>query len=169
MKRHIFAFDTPESACFAVEQLKARGIDESQILAIARSDIQREKIPDKLLDASTDFVPALGRGAVIGAMTGLCAGIVAGVVPAFGVGIAGSELIAFVVGGALLGAWSSALIGSTVPDAVRRTFEKEIEASHTLLIIETHSSDDVDAMHSMSLRPSSHLIWQSDSRRANAA
>jgi hypothetical protein len=40
------------------------------------------------------------------------------------------------IAGALVGSWSSALVGATVPDPVRRNFEEEIEAGRVLVVIE---------------------------------
>jgi len=77
VKRYIYAFDSTDSARATVTALRARGIDEKCISLIARADIQLEKIPDRYLDASTDFMPALGRGAALGGIAGMFAGIVA--------------------------------------------------------------------------------------------
>ena len=38
------------------------------------------------------------------------------------------------LGGAALGTWTAALVGSTVEDPVRRRFEEEIEAGRILLV-----------------------------------
>ena len=171
MKRYIYAFDTPDSARSALGRLKGIGIDEQDISLIARSDleIQHDKIPEHLLDASTDFVPAVRRGAVFGGVTGLCAGVVLGFVPALGLELALPELIAFLVGGALVGAWTSGLAGSTVPNAIRRTFDSEIAAGRTLLIVGSRHGNDEDILRAMSIRPEIHLMWQSDSSKAKTA
>ena len=168
MKRYIYAFDSTDSARSASERLQALGFDERDIFLIARPDLQHDKVPEQLLDASTDVVPAMGRGIVVGSVTGLCAGIVLGFIPALGIEIAVPELIAFLAGGALVGAWSAGLAGSTVPNAIRRTFENEIAAGRTLLIVDAHGNDH-NILRAMSARPNSHLLWQSDSSKAKAA
>jgi hypothetical protein len=38
--------------------------------------------------------------------------------------------------GALIGTWTSAMAGATVPDPVRRHYEREIEAGRILLVID---------------------------------
>jgi hypothetical protein len=169
MKRYIYAFDTLESARAAVEALRSSGLDEKHISLVARSDIQLDSIPDRLLDPSMDFVPALARGATIGGATGLFAGIVATAIPALGIVLGGPALIGFLAGGALVGAWSSALVGSAIPDAIRRTFENEIEAGRTLLVVDSVGADEVFIQHVMSQGQNSHLLWQSDSTKATAA
>jgi hypothetical protein len=169
MKRYIYAFDTAESAEAALERLKALGFDEEDISLIARPDIQHDKIPNRLLDASTDVVPALGRGAVAGGAAGLLAGLVVSLVPPIGIALSAAELIAFLAGGAIVGAWTAGLAGSTVPNAIRRTFDGEIEAGRTLLIVHSRHGNDQNILRAMSLRPNSHLLWQSDSSKAKAA
>lgn len=162
MKRYIYAFDSVESARTAVTSLRARGIDEKCISLIARSDIQLEKIPDRFLDASTDFVPALGRGVAIGGVTGLFAGIIAMAIPPLGIAVGGSVLLSFFAGGAMLGAWTSALVGSSVPDEIRRKFEDEIKAGCTLLVIDSSAGNDALITTLMAAGADPHLIWQSD-------
>lgn len=168
MKRYIYAFDTTDSARSASERLQALGFEEGDMSLIARPDLQHDEVPDQLLDASSDVVPAMGRGALIGGLTGLVAGIVLSFVPAFGLEIAAAELIVFAVFGALVGTWSAGLVGSAVPNAIRRTFDSEIEAGRTLLIVNAHGNDH-NILRAMSVRPNSHLLWQSDSSKAKAA
>lgn len=43
--------------------------------------------------------------------------------------------------GALVGTWSSALVGATVPDPVRRQFEDEIEAGRVLVVIDAEEQE----------------------------
>jgi len=168
MKRYIYAFDSTESARTAVTALRARGIDEQSISLIARADIQLEKIPDGYLDASTDFMPALGRGAALGGTAGMFAGIVAMAIPPLGIAIGGSALLGFFAGGALVGAWSSALVGASVPNETRRKFEDEIEAGRTLLVIDSSGSNDALITSAMALGTNRHLIWQSNITAAAA-
>ncbi len=169
MKRCIYAFDSSASARAAVRQLTAHGTAAEKISLIARTDIQLDRIPDRFLDARTDFAPALARGAAVGGTTGLFAGIVAMAIPALGIAIGGPALIGFLAGGALLGAWSSALVGSSVPDPVRRKFEDEIAAGRTLLVVETSGHDAATIAALMTRISDHHLIWQSDSDQAAAA
>ena len=44
--------------------------------------------------------------------------------------------VAFAAAGALVGSWSSALMGSTVPDPVRRRFEDAIASGQILLVVD---------------------------------
>ena len=163
MKRYIYAFDSPDSARSAVGALRAKGIDERCISLIARADVQLEKIPDRYLDDSTDFMPALGRGAALGGVAGMFAGIVAMAIPPLGIAIGGAALLGFFAGGALVGAWSCALVGASVPNETRRKFEDEIEAGRTLLVIDSSGGNDALITSSMAFGTNHHLIWQSNS------
>jgi len=161
VKRYIYAFDSPGAARGAVQTLRGHGIRDEAISLVARSSIELEEIPSRYLDASTDFIPALRRGAAVGGVIGLCAGLVALAIPALGITLAGPALIAFFAGGAVLGAWSFALVGSSVPDAVRRTFEDEIEAGRTLLVVDSNRGNDDVIKQTMAEGEDRHLLWQS--------
>ena len=162
MKRYIYAFNTAEAARKAVTVLRSQGVKDDAISLIARSDIEMEEIPSRFLDASTDFVPALARGATFGGATGLIAGLIALAIPPLGITMAGPALIGFFGGGALLGAWSAALVGASVPDDVRRKFEDEIKAGRTLLVVHPDEQDDAKIVAAMADSADAHLIWQSE-------
>lgn len=110
------------------------GLDDHDLALIARSDIELEGIPDRRKLAATDFVPAALRGAATGGAVGLLGGVVAVAFPPLGVTLAGAAALA--LGGAAVGSWTAALIGTTVEDPVRRKFEDEIEAGRILLVID---------------------------------
>jgi len=161
MKRYIYAFDSIEPARAAVTRLRQSGVDDKCISLIAKSDIQMEQIPDRYLDASTDFVPAVERGVAIGGITGLVAGLIAMVIPPFGIALGGGALLAFTAGGALLGAWSSSLAGASVPDNIRRQFEDEIENGRILLVVDSSPANDAAVMNILGTGTDRHLLWQS--------
>jgi len=161
MKRYVYAFDTVEAARNAVARLRLSGVDEKCITLAAKSDIQMEKIPDRLLDVSQDFVPAVERGLAIGGASGLVAGIVAMVLPPFGMAIGGAALLGFTAAGALVGAWTSAMAGAGVPDHVRRQFEDEIQKGRILLVVDASPANDAVIADTLSTGADRHLLWQS--------
>lgn len=162
MKRYIYAFDTTEAARKAVADFRTRGIKEEAISLIARSDIEMEKIPPKFLDASTDFGHALARGTALGGATGLVAGMIALAIPPLGITMAGPALLAFLGGGALVGAWSSSMFGAGLADEVRRKFDDEIEAGRTLLVIDSDGDNDAIIATTLAGGDDRHLVWQSE-------
>jgi len=132
--RRVFSAPDVRIAEAAIAAARANGIRDACISLVARSDVELESIPPERINAEKDTVPAALRGAFEGGSLGLMAGVIAMLVPAFGVTIAGAGLITAI--GAMVGTWSSALVGSAVPDAVRRRFETEIERGRILVVVD---------------------------------
>lgn len=141
-RRHVFSTPDIRQARHAVEVAHRAGLPYACIFLIARSDIELAQIPDARKTADTDFMPAAIRGAGYGGATGfLAAGAVAIVLAPLDLALIGI-MLAGLGAGALVGCWASALVGSSVPDPMRRKFESEIEAGHVLVVI-----DCEDALH----------------------
>ena len=117
-----------------MDAARAAGIPDDDILLVARSDIEVDSIPNERKEADTDLMPAAVRGAGYGAGAGLIAGLVAVAIPPLGVTIAGAA--AATVAGAVVGCWASALVGSSLPDPIRRKFHDEIEAGNILVVVD---------------------------------
>ena len=133
--KHVYIAASDDQVVRAVELAHQAGLDEESISLIARADIEIQSSPDDLKSAETDLMPAVARGAGYGAAAGTLAGLAAAVFPPLGLTIAGAMLGGGAVG-ALVGSWSSALIGASLPDPVRRQFESEIEAGRILVVID---------------------------------
>jgi hypothetical protein len=163
MRRHIYAFDSAHAARAAIHQLHECDVGDHAISLIADSRIQFDEIPRRYRDASTDFVPALGRGATIGAVIGLCAGLITLFVAPPSVGASASVLVGLVVIGALVGAWGAALVGASVPDQIRRKYADELRAGRILLVVSLrHADTAAQIAHAMTDRHDTHLIWQTE-------
>jgi len=89
-------------------------------------------------------------------------------IPPLGIAVGGPALVGFFTGGALVGTWASALVGSSIPDEVRRKFEAEIEAGHVLLVVDAKPETDRLIEVSMLLEGGHHLIWQSNLKSSAA-
>jgi hypothetical protein len=133
-KKHVYLTDSLEEAREAIAAARRGGAADDDISLVARSDIEMEVLPDSRRNASTDFVPAALKGAVAGGGAGLIAGLIAVAIPPLGVTLAGAAAIAAV--GAAAGTWSSALVGSSLPDPIRRRFEDEIKAGRILVVVD---------------------------------
>jgi hypothetical protein len=169
MKRYVYAFDTSDAAMSAVEYLGANGIAGQHVSLVARSDINKNELPDSLLNVSQDFTPAIKRGAVFGAATGLLIAVIVPLIPASHLTIGIFELAGFMIGGLLLGIWSASMIGSSVPNKLQRKFRQEIEQGHTLVVIDSDGSNDARIMGGMSNIANPHLVWQSDASNLKEA
>jgi hypothetical protein len=143
--RHVYSAPDLATATRALQAARGAGIDNDDLSLIARGDIELEAIPDERKDVKTDTLPAAARGALGGGAAGLLAGLVAIAVPPLGITLAGAGVMA--IAGALVGSWSSALVGATVPDPVRRNFEEEIQAGRILVVVEGEAAqlDAADA------------------------
>ena len=141
--RHVFSVPDLSTAQDAVRVAREAGLGTDNISLIARQDIELDSIPDRYKDASTDFMPAALRGAATGGAAGLLAGLVAVVFPPLGVTLAGAALLT--AGGAAVGTWVFALVGSTVQDPVRRKFEEEIDSGRILVVLDAEDEQLVAA------------------------
>ena len=132
--RHVFITPDLDTAQTALVAARDAGIEDNHLLLVARSDIELESIPNDRQEADTDMLPAAMRGAGYGGATGLLAGLVALTIPPLGVTLAGAAAIG--LAGAMVGCWSSALVGASLPDPIRRKFESEIQAGNILLVVD---------------------------------
>ena len=132
--RHVFITPDLDTAQAAMAAARGAGVDDHNLLLVARSDIELESVPDDRQEADTDMFPAAMRGIGYGGATGLLAGLVAFAIPPLGITLAGAAAIGVV--GAMVGCWSSALVGASLPDPIRRKFEGEIQAGNILLVVD---------------------------------
>ena len=133
--RHVFLADNLDVAKRCVDAARREGLADSDISLIAQPDTELERIPDNLKDdAATDFAPAAVRGALGGGTIGLLAGLIGAAIPPLGITLVGAAFLG--VAGAAVGTWSSALMGSAIPNEVHRKFENHIQAGEALVVID---------------------------------
>lgn len=132
--RHVFSTPDLDTAQAVMAAARNAGVHDDDILLIARSDIELDEIPNERKEADTDLIPAALRGAGYGGAAGLLAGLAAIVITPIGLTLAGAAAAA--VAGALVGSWASALVGSSLPDPIRRKFDEEIQAGRILVVLD---------------------------------
>lgn len=132
--RHVFSTPDLDTAQAVMGAARNAGVHDDDILLIARSDIELDEIPNERKEADTDLIPAALRGAGYGGAAGLLAGLAAIVITPIGLTLAGAAAAA--VAGALVGSWASALVGSSLPDPIRRKFDEEIQAGRILVVLD---------------------------------
>jgi hypothetical protein len=132
--RHVFSTPDIDTASKAIAAAHNAGIAPADILLAARSDIELDEIPNEHKEADTDLIPAALRGAGYGGAAGLLAGLAAIVLTPIGLTLAGAAAAA--LAGAMVGCWASALVGSSLPDPIRRKFDAEIQAGRILVVID---------------------------------
>jgi len=132
--RHVFSTPDLDTAQAVMNAARGAGVHDDDILLVARSDIELQEIPNEFKEADTDLIPAALRGAGYGGAAGLLAGLAAIVITPIGLTLAGAAAAA--VAGALVGSWASALVGSSLPDPIRRKFDDEIQAGRILVVLD---------------------------------
>ncbi|GAB2493385.1 hypothetical protein GCM10027084_02860 [Pseudoxanthomonas sangjuensis] len=132
--RHVFCAPDLAVAQAALRAARRAGVDNRDLLLVARPDIELHSIRNARKEADTDMLPAAMRGIGYGAATGLLAGVAAMLVSTPGISWAGA--IAAIVVGAAIGGWIAALVGASVPDPIRRKFSAEIEAGNILVLVD---------------------------------
>jgi uncharacterized membrane protein len=118
----------------AMDAAREAGIEDHDISLVAREDIEMQKIPDHRLKEHHDVTPSAVRGICCGGGSGLLLGLIAIAVPPLGITLAGAG--AMVVAGAAMGAWTGALVGFDVDDAISRKFRDEIAAGCILVVLD---------------------------------
>lgn len=132
--RHVFSARDLTIAEAAVVAARQAGIADDDISLIARHDIEKQAIPEDRQNTEGNFSAGGLKGLLEGGATGLVAGIIAVSVPPLGLTLAGVAAMTAI--GAGIGGWVGALVGTEVPDPVRRKFADEIEAGRILVVID---------------------------------
>jgi len=134
--KHRRVFSTPDlaTAKTAIAAARSVGIEDAAIALVANDDIEIHSISSERIDPRTDTTPAALRGALFGAVVGLVAAVIAHFLPSLRVTLGEAAFVVLV--GAMIGAWSAALMGSTIPNEVRRDFKDEIDHGQILVVID---------------------------------
>ncbi|GAB3331553.1 hypothetical protein [Marilutibacter aestuarii] len=132
--RHVFRSRDLAHARAGIALARVSGVEDTDIALVARPDIEMHGVPNRRKEADTDFMPAALKGALYGGLTGVAIGLVAMAIKPLHFGVVAVAVMA--VCGVLVGAWVSSLVGSALPDPIRREFAKEIEAGHVLLLVD---------------------------------
>lgn len=124
------------SAKRTMDDLLLARIDEPHIHFVAREDADTTGLHVANVLQTSDLMRSAQLGLVVGGLTGIAAGVVAALF--FPLGDAGTSpwglAGVLAVAGGLLGAWSSSMIGVSVPSHRLRRFEGAIEQGRILLM-----------------------------------
>ncbi len=137
MKKYIYIAPDLDSAEQAVSTIKGLGVEEDHISAAASEKTTLGSLPSLDYLEQNDAVPAIKRGAGIGAATGLLVGLTAAVVAPAGLAIGGAGLVATSsIAGASFGTFVSAIVGSSVPNSQLDDFQTQLNNGKVLLVID---------------------------------
>lgn len=127
------------SAHGVVDELRSRGVTDTNIFVLAREGTELGDMPDASGAATSDFYPQLERGLAGGATIGLIGGLIAMRV-AGGV-LGGAALLLFGLLGATVNGLLSAIAGSAYPDSRLAHFQTAIEAGQVLIMVDVARAD----------------------------
>ncbi|OQW69736.1 MAG: DUF1269 domain-containing protein [Proteobacteria bacterium ST_bin11] len=143
MRRIYFLVPNLESTHQIVDELRAEGIEDRHIHILAKRDTPLGDMPEASVFQKTDFIPAVERGAALGATTGLIAGL-AGLRFA-GFAIAGGPVLGILFYGATIGAMMSGLAGLQVGNSRVKDYADAIENGQLLVMIDI-AKERIDAI-----------------------
>ncbi len=134
MRRIYFLAPNIETTHKIVDELRAEGIEDRHLHILAKRDTPLEDMPEATEFQKTDFIPAMERGAALGATTGLLAGLVG--LRFAGFAIAGGPVLGILVYGATIGAMMSGLAGLEVGNSKVKKYAEAIERGEMLVMVD---------------------------------
>lgn len=125
------------SALATMEDLQQAGIPLHQMHFMAREDCDMSGLHAASVLQTSDLVRSAEAGLVIGAAAGgLLGAVIAGLYPAAGGGPQWSVIPTLVLAGALFDAWTSSMIGISVPNKDLERFRGHIAQGRILLMLD---------------------------------
>lgn len=134
MRRIYFLAPNLETTHKIVDELRAEGIEDRHIHVLAKRDTPLGDMPEASVLEKTDFVPAMERGAALGATTGLLAGLIG--LRFAGFAIAGGPILGILFYGATIGTIMSGLAGLQVGNSRVRDYADAIENGAILVLVD---------------------------------
>jgi hypothetical protein len=149
MRRIYFLAPNIETTHKIVDELRAEGIEDRHMHILAKRDTPLEGMPEASVFEKTDFIPALERGAALGATTGLLAGLVG--LRFAGFAIAGGPILGILFFGATIGTMMSGLAGLQVGNSRVKEYAGAIERGELLVMVDI-PKERIDAMSQLIIR-----------------
>ena len=134
MRRLFFLAPDVQSAHDLVDSLLLERVPENHIHVLAREGTPLTDLPEAGIAQRSDLIPALERGAAAGGITGGLAGLVAIALPGMSIIPAGGIVIALAAAGALVGSWTSSMVGVSIDSSRLERFREAIAAGQVLVM-----------------------------------
>jgi uncharacterized membrane protein len=147
------------SARRTMDDLLLARINESQIHFVGREDADLSGLHAANILQTSDVVRSAQTGLIFGGLAGMLLGIgVAMFFPIMGDSPQIGMIAVIAILGGLFGAWSSSMIGVSVPSNRLKRFEPAIESGQILLMVDVPRSriDEIEA-RLQALHPEAHL------------
>jgi hypothetical protein len=147
MKRLCFLSPDLGHAKRVVADMKANGIPEKHIYALAKYGVDLEDLPDAGPE-SDDFLNAYKRGVELGGSAGLLVGLAALAFPPSGIVVGGGLVLLIGLWGAGLGGLLTGIAGAAFPDSRLQAFEAAIDQGQILIMADV-AKDEVEKYESL--------------------
>lgn len=147
MKRLCFLSPDLGHAKRVVADMKANGIPEKHIYALAKYGVDLEDLPDAGPE-SDDFLNAYKRGIELGGSAGLLVGLAALAFPPSGIVVGGGLVLLIGLWGAGLGGLLTGIAGAAFPDSRLQAFEAAIDQGQILIMADV-AKDEVEKYESL--------------------
>lgn len=116
-----------------VDELLLARIDDRHIHVLGNDSEALKGLPEATLLQTSDVVHGLELGLIVGGATGVISGLIASFGPAADIMGAGLVLVC-ALAGALVGAWASGMVSTSIRNSRLKAFEKAMEQGEFLLI-----------------------------------
>jgi hypothetical protein len=133
MKRLCFLLPDADSAHGVVDDLRGKGIGDSDIYVVANESTPLGDLPDAGNIEESDFYPQLTRGLAMGGTIGVIGGLIA--MRLAGAVFGGGAVLLFGLIGAGLNGLLGAMAGAAFPNSRLTQFEDAIEAGSVLVMV----------------------------------
>lgn len=149
MRRIYFLAPNIETTHKIVDELRSEGMEDRYIHILAKRDTPMEDMPEASVFEKTDFIPALERGAALGATTGLLAGLVG--LRLAGFALAGGSILGILFFGATIGTIMSGLSGLGIGNSRVKQYTDAIEAGELLIMLDI-PKERIEAMSQLIIK-----------------
>lgn len=137
MRRIYWLIPDVASARRTVDELLLARVPEKRIHCVGREGMSLSDLHPANVLQSTDVIYAAELGLLVGGTIGVVAGLLVAMYYPLGFQSMGWAVVAVLgVLGALIGAWSSSLIGISVPSRRLKRFKAAIEQGEILLMVD---------------------------------
>jgi len=157
MKRIYFLVPDIETTHKIVDELRSEGIEDRHMHVLAKRNTPLQDLPEASEFQKTDFIPAVERGAALGATTGLLAGLIG--LRFAGFTIAGGPVLGILFYGATIGAMMSGLAGLQVGNSKVKQYEKAIEKGELLLMVDV-PKEQIDTLSKIVIKHHPNAVFE---------
>ncbi|MEX0871533.1 MAG: hypothetical protein WDZ65_06900 [Aquisalimonadaceae bacterium] len=112
MHRIYFLLPSLEDARGLVKEFRDSGVGDDRLHLVSRREAGMEGLPEATVAQSSDLVPALKRGVLLGAGAGVLGGIVAAVSLPVSTPMGFAVIAIVTLVGAGIGSWAAAMVGA---------------------------------------------------------